>query len=255
MTEREKERQMDATDHSLQTRQARETQREFLIRTGKITPFSRMSGLERGQGDAGEEELATMLEAKEMRSHQFLRAPGFESATSGATSTTSVTSGSSDIETDDVPRTRKRKRLVRPDRTDVKADSDDDYAQIHEEELDDEDGLLLQSADDDDEDSPRSRKKRDDLSNLDDGNERHYLDRLEKWSQKRSTARSRANPDQEYDDEELEWRLPHPTIDDLSFDGGFKIPGDIHPSLFDYQKTCVQWLWELHCQKGRWNNW
>ena len=151
--------------------------------------------------------------------------------------------------TDDVPRTRKRKRLVRPDRTDVKADSDDDFAQTHEEELDDEDGLLLQSADDDDEDSPKSRKKRDDLSNLDDGNERHYLDRLEKWSEKRSTARSRANPDQEYDDEELEWHLPHPTIDDLSFDGGFRIPGDIHPSLFDYQKTCVQWLWELHCQK------
>ena len=242
---------MDAdTDHSLHNRQAHETQREFLIRTGKITPFSRMSGLERGHEDAGEEELATMLEEKEMRSHQFLRAPGFESTTSGATSATSVTSGSSDIETDDFPRTRKRKRLVRAGRRNTKSESDDDYAQTHEEQLeDDEDGSLLPQEDDDDEDAPRSRKKRDDLSNLDDGNEQHYVDRLGKWSGKRSAARTRANPDQEYDDEESEWHLPHPTVDDLSFDGGFRIPGDIHPSLFDYQKTCVQWLWELHCQK------
>ena len=80
---------------------------------------------------------------------------------------------------------RKRKRLVRPGRRDINADSDDDYAQTHEEELeDDEDGLVIPRDDDDDEDTPRSRKKRDDLSNLDDGNERHYLDRLEKWSAK-----------------------------------------------------------------------
>ena len=250
ITERENEQKMDAdTDHSLQTRQARETQREFLIRTGKITPFSRMYGLERGTGDAGEEELATMLEEKEMRSHQFLRAPGFESTTSGATSAASVTS-SSDIEAaDEVPRSRKRKRLVRPDRAMIKAESDDDYAQNYEEELEDDEDEILLPRDDDDEDTLASRKKRDDLSNLDDGNERHYLERLEKWSNKRSATRTRANPDQEYDEEELEWHLPHPTIDDLSFDGGFKIPGDIHPSLFDYQKTCVQWLWELHSQK------
>src|ERR1700737_749341 len=97
--ERENERRMDAgTDHSLQTRQARETEREFLIRTGKITPFSRMSGLEKGPDDPGEEELANMLEEKETKSHQFLRAPGFESATSAAS--TSVTS-SSDVDAEE----------------------------------------------------------------------------------------------------------------------------------------------------------
>ena len=248
MEDRENERTMSAeTDPSLQTRQPTETQREFLIRTGKITPFSRISGLERLVGDAGEEELATMLEEKEMRSHQFLRAPGFESTTSGATSAASTSS--SDVETAD-DRSRKRKRLIRPGRTNIKTESDDDYAETHEEELeDDENELLIPRDDDDDDEPPLSRKKKDDLSNLDDGNERHYLDRIDKWSQKRSSARSRANPDQEYDDEVEEWHLPHPTIPDLPFDGGFSIPGDIHPSLFDYQKTCVQWLWELHCQK------
>jgi DNA excision repair protein ERCC-6 len=243
MTERENERRMDAdTDHTLQSRQARETEREFLIRTGKITPFSRMSGLERGVDDVGEEELANMLEEKETRSHQFLRAPGFESTTS-----TSVTS-SSDVEAED-PSPRKRKRLVRPGRTTIKVDSDDDYAQTHEMEIEDDEDNLVEEEDDDDGETLVSRKKRDDLSNLDDGNEPHYLDRLEKWADKRSSARARVNPDTIYDDEELEWHLPHPTIADLSFDGGFKLPGDIHPSLFDYQKTCVQWLWELHCQK------
>jgi DNA excision repair protein ERCC-6 len=252
MADRDNERSMDVdTDNNLQTRQASETQREFLIRTGKITPFSRMSGLERGTGDAGEDELARMLEEKEKRSHQFLRAPGFESTTSGATSATSVTSSSDIEETDEVVQPRKRKRLVRPSRTGIKTDSDDDYGQTHEQELeDDEEEIITPDNDDDDDDDTRtSRKKRDDLSNLDDGNEQHYLGRLEKWSDKRSTARMRANPNQEYDGEEPEWRLPHPTINDLSFEGGFKIPGDIHPSLFDYQKTCVQWLWELHCQK------
>lgn len=235
------------TAPSLQTRQATETQREFLIRTGKITPFSRMSGLERGVGDAGEEELATMLEEKELRSHQFLRAPGFESTTSGATSATSASS--SDVDTGD-DRSKKRKRLVRPSRTNIKTESDDDYAETHEEELeDDENELLLARDEDDDDEPPLSRKKKDDLSNLDDGNERHYHDRIQRWSQKRSSARTRANPDQEFEEDEEEWHLPHPTIADLSFDGGFRIPGDIHPSLFDYQKTCVQWLWELHCQK------
>jgi len=248
MKDRENERNADSTtDTSLQTRQTGESQREYLIRTGKITPFSRMSGLERIPRDAGEEELATMLEEKEERSHQFLRAPGFETPTSGATT---ATSGSSDIEVSEDSRSRKRKRVVRPGRTGIKIDSDDDYAQTHEEELeDDEDQLLRADIDDDDEGIPSSRKKREDLSNLDDGNENHYLSRLERWSEKRASARARANPDKEYDEEELEWHLPHPTIPDLEFDGGFRLPGDIHPSLFDYQKTCVQWLWELHCQK------
>jgi DNA excision repair protein ERCC-6 len=43
--------------------------------------------------------------------------------------------------------------------------------------------------------------------------------------------------------------LPHPDVADTALDRGFKIPGDIYPSLFDYQKTGVQWLYELHTQQ------
>ncbi|GEQ71302.1 hypothetical protein JCM33374_g4984 [Metschnikowia sp. JCM 33374] len=46
-----------------------------------------------------------------------------------------------------------------------------------------------------------------------------------------------------------EWQLPHPTIPDAVLNDQFRLPGDVFPSLFDYQKTCVQWLWELYAQK------
>lgn len=49
-------------------------------------------------------------------------------------------------------------------------------------------------------------------------------------------------------DPSLEMTNPHPNIPDAELEGGFRIPGDIYSNLFDYQKTCTQWLWELHCQ-------
>lgn len=37
---------------------------------------------------------------------------------------------------------------------------------------------------------------------------------------------------------------------DVTFEGGFTIPGTIFSKLFDYQKTGVKWLWELHTQRA-----
>lgn len=37
---------------------------------------------------------------------------------------------------------------------------------------------------------------------------------------------------------------------DVVLDGGLKIPAQIYEKLFDYQKTGVKWMWELHCQKA-----
>ncbi|ORX56438.1 hypothetical protein DM01DRAFT_1020853 [Hesseltinella vesiculosa] len=42
--------------------------------------------------------------------------------------------------------------------------------------------------------------------------------------------------------------LPHPEYPDINIEK-LNVPGDIWADLFDYQKTCVQWLWELHQQK------
>src|SRR5690606_11491182 len=36
--------------------------------------------------------------------------------------------------------------------------------------------------------------------------------------------------------------------EEILLEGGYKIPAKLYDSLFDYQKTAVKWLWELHCQ-------
>lgn len=38
--------------------------------------------------------------------------------------------------------------------------------------------------------------------------------------------------------------------EDVVFDGGFKVPGSIYGRLFDYQRTGLKWLWELHGQRA-----
>lgn len=37
---------------------------------------------------------------------------------------------------------------------------------------------------------------------------------------------------------------------DVAFQGGYRIPIDIYSKLFDYQRTAIKWLWELHNQKA-----
>ncbi|KAK3067792.1 DNA repair protein rhp26 [Teratosphaeriaceae sp. CCFEE 6253] len=114
----------------------------------------------------------------------------------------------------------------------------------------------------------------DDLAGIDDGDESVYQERLRSWVSRRRAAREKvkakqsssttvlpAESDAQSDEpvpdddnetaphEQAEWHLPHPTRPDAPFDAGFRIPGDIFPSLFDYQKTGVQWLWELYSQQ------
>ena len=39
-------------------------------------------------------------------------------------------------------------------------------------------------------------------------------------------------------------------VADVAFQGGYRIPGDIYAKLFDYQRTAIKWLWELHTQQA-----
>lgn len=78
---------------------------------------------------------------------------------------------------------------------------------------------------------------------VDDGDEYHYQQRLKKWISSRSSYRT--NDD---DLETPEWLKPHPKIPDTKLNDDFRVPGDIFPLLFTYQKTCVQWLSELYQQ-------
>ncbi|KAH8910314.1 hypothetical protein BR93DRAFT_943976 [Coniochaeta sp. PMI_546] len=243
-----------------------ETQREYLIRTGKITPFARVGGprpegLEGDLADAiinaEEEAVAERLEQQsgyEPRSHQNLRLPGFAEEPDSASSSV--------VESEFSLRPRKKRRVVKEDA------SDEDFTPSAVSEAA-ESPSAVEFIDDDDEledfdmtnMTPKAKRKREakgadgkiDLSNIDDGNEAVYQQRLEDWCSRRSRARKRhqerLGQSVEEDNDEPEWFKPSPDHPDHYFENGLKLPGDIYPSLFDYQKTGVQWLAELYAQK------
>ena len=254
-------------------RMPNESQRDFLIRTGKITPFSRMParGSEGLNGDLtealmdAEEEVVgeepIMAESSEPRSHQNLRLPGFADAPNGVLATTESEFGL---------RPRKKQRLavnstVKSSKR--KSSTDDETADSFTPGASDED---LELDDDEDEEADAfmtekgSKKRRKsgkvkveekvDLTGIDDGNEEMYQARLQSWVDKRSAARQRTIQGTEdrvgaENDTEEEWFKPCPDAPDHQFDNGLKLPGDIYPALFDYQKTGVQWLGELFAQQ------
>ncbi|CAO3597105.1 unnamed protein product [Absidia cylindrospora] len=95
----------------------------------------------------------------------------------------------------------------------------------------------------------------------DDGNDSNYTKRLENWISNRKLLRYRESTDENVPLDELDERMTaqgmdsdseiyeaHPDYPDTRF-GELRVPGEIWSNLFDYQKTCVQWLWELHNQK------
>ncbi|CAK7894067.1 DNA repair and recombination protein Rad26p [[Candida] anglica] len=174
-----------------------ETEREFLIRTGKITAFGNENFFQ--SGDQGDEEQA--------KSHTNLRAPGFYE------------------------------------------EDNDREKETGNNEMNDDDDYNHSDESDSDEDSGASSSR-----NVDDGDELVFQQRLRRWVRQRSKQRNKENTQMEDDepsgeDIDEEWHKPHPSIPDSVLNETFKLPGDIYPSLFDYQKTCVQWLWELYSQK------
>jgi len=310
-------------EESASRKMPNESQRDFLIRTGKITPFSKMPGRSLGRSESNLQDVLLDAEYGEREdesgpdedpvleplSHRNLVQPGF------------VDNDTSDT-TPDAPngpeRPVKRRRLHQgPAQTSslklngnsrpniVQSDGDETSSSEEEEdiafvpELDERGiGALGQSEDDSDgglqddwsdlDTGPTPSQKRkstshakatqnEDLTGLDDGNEKLYQNRLRSWVNRRSAARERSNnsensrvneesnslPDsgilsghsqhgtiaQNDGVVDEEWYMPHPTRTDTEFDGGYRVPGDIYPSLFDYQKTGVQWLWELYSQQ------
>lgn len=88
------------------------------------------------------------------------------------------------------------------------------------------------------------------LEDQDDGDEYLYKLRLSAWLRERKTLRENLSWQPiKGDNETKEWFKKLPEFKDAILNDAFKVPGEIFSKLFDYQKTCVQWLWELHCQK------
>lgn len=276
-------------------RMAGESERDFLIRTGKITAFGNTSGFKTETG----------------QSHVFLRAPGFGTERENRqealmekkvkTEDQSVSETLQDqtdqndqqiqpklesletqkspeeIETHDYPQIDipgTTEAQLNPeslesytediedhlnDLEDKAQDSDADYkANIEAIDVDSESENEIpqkrRRAISELESEPESEAKSDSEveaqtveANIDDGNEDYYQKRLQEWVSRRSALRNE-NGKEEHNDKP-EWFLPHPSVADAVLDSRFRLPGDIHPALFEYQKTCVQWLWELYCQK------
>lgn len=297
-----------------------ESQREYLIRTGKITPFSKLgrqllrtsSSLGDVLMDAeeeGDEEMPEDEEPEEPvpepRSHRNLLAPGFEpeDTTDAAANTDTDAEIARRLQEEEFaserPAKRRRLQSRRQARESSEAPSptgdDSDAAYAPEEDIRSAGhaGASDESMDEEAEGDfpldtaplpkPKGRKGKkakavqdtttqEDIAGIDDGNESVYKKRLNSWVQRRSHARQRHKEQQapteqrETDaqgvkeeepesrlanvaEHQGEWHLPHPTRTDTVFEGGFHIPGDIYPALFDYQKTGVQWLWELYSQQ------
>ncbi|TAQ86775.1 hypothetical protein B7494_g4896 [Chlorociboria aeruginascens] len=252
-------------------RMPNESQRDFLIRTGKITPFSRMPkrGPEGLNGDLTEalmdaeeeveDEQPGIVEAAEPRSHQNLRLPGFAET---------AESGISTPESEFSLRPRKRRR-IQDDTSERIRKTPSDADDVFTPEPTDQDLGELDGDEEDDNHlmTSRTSKRRPiarttkveekvDLGSIDDGNEQMYQARLRSWIDKRDAARRRTLQQDQDDSEDTtfeiqmeEWFKPCPDAPDHQFENGIKLPGDIYPALFDYQKTGVQWLGELFTQQ------
>ena len=273
--ERMKERENDVgaaeqQDTTSTGRLPTETQRDFLIRTGKITPFSKFGLSTHGESsatlqgalfdaeeepDIGETELG--IDGGKSMSHRHLRQPGFASDF--------VDSAAEDEIDSDQP--RKRRRIAKEASKNEDSSYDEDLV---------EDEVFTESEEEIDEEMPSTAGKKrrtsrkasvpeddevEDFRGIDDGTEHIYRSRLQRWAMRRRKARTRLAQIKEetdrddFDEEdpatiaEEESYLSHPDIPDTQIDDGYQLPGDIYPSLFDYQKTGVQWLYELHTQQ------
>lgn len=259
---RHRENPLDDPKLSKSNRLPGESHREYLIRTGKITPFAKVGG-PRPPGiegqlaetilDAEEEATAQQFgeEDKGPTSHQSLRRPGFADELEAETTESDKVA----VESEFSLRPRKKRRVKRE--SSPSADFEPEGTSGSEDN-----GVWQQGTEDDlVRDQRRSAKAKAkateqdqiDLSKIDDGNEIYYRKRLNDWVSRRSRARKArrqsADGDADHsDDDEEEWFKPAPDFPDHDFGDGLKLPGDIHPSLFGYQKTGVQWLAELHKQ-------
>lgn len=244
--------QQDSDGKTTSERMTGESERDYLVRTGKITAFGNTNAF---------------ASSNESQSHVNLRAPGF-----APENTSQIGEVKPEL----------RDSLIAADKT---VPADEEITVKTEEELpeivevddyeDEEEDIQpkkrrKKTSDDEYEEEPVSNEEADGedvvdeeidlesgpatpipetltMRNVDDGDELVYQQRLQNWIRQRSLLRGKSQNESENGKEE--WNLPHPTIPDAVLDANYRLPGDVYPSLFEYQKTCVQWLWELYSQK------
>ncbi|KAJ6024866.1 DNA repair protein rhp26 [Penicillium herquei] len=240
-----------------------ETRRDYLLRTGQITPFETVESdaaagpsatLHDVLADAVDKQTAEEEQEKARKdaSHRNLTRPDLAFA--------DVT------KTDQIEPSRKRRKLDTIASTSATRDSS--QSQKRRTSTSSSSSYVASPTPDDDDympetlpeksepakrkatkaTSPNSQSELQALGNFDDGKESVYKKRLEIWTRTRSTLRRQEHPEAKDDPNQPEWEKRHPKYPDLELPHDLKIPGDIAHHLFPYQKTGVQWLWELHQQ-------
>ncbi|KAI9141699.1 SNF2 family N-terminal domain-containing protein [Paraphysoderma sedebokerense] len=118
--------------------------------------------------------------------------------------------------------------------------------EVEEEYLDDD----VSSDDLDDEtESQKRHRVQHSSTHYDDGDEPLYQNRLFNWARRRYMLRHHEFTDRYPDfDPEEESHLPS-RHGEVALSDALKIPCEIYDSLFQYQRTCLTWLWELHSQE------
>ncbi|KAL0084706.1 SNF2 family N-terminal domain-containing protein [Phycomyces blakesleeanus] len=266
LKEREEERIRSASGETVNKNLRRhdETQKEYLIRTGKITPFAKEADFENDIQSSSSGPSAPSLPGSEGHPMAFKHTvePSFISNTDESVNVPKDTFP--DLYNFAEKNTQKQKAI-----------SDDEYGASEEEnENEDEDEPYINEENIEDEDAyndlkqrRKNKKAEDSIRDLfeDDGNEAHYQKRLKRWLQARKTTIYRVNtpgaenlPLEEFEeciksqpdlDPSTEIYQPNPAYEDAHFDNRMRVPGELWNVLFDYQKTCIRWLWELHCQE------
>ena len=66
----------------------------------------------------------------------------------------------------------------------------------------------------------------------------------------RQSGRTMHDSDEEYANYEETAEEDRNVSEEVEFAGGLSIPGDTYERLLPHQKTCLKWLWELHCQRA-----
>ncbi|KAL7747064.1 DNA repair protein rhp26 [Sorochytrium milnesiophthora] len=238
---------VEAGSSSLRPGAGEETERERLIRTGKITPF------------ATDQDVAHLTSSSPQKVGRNVAL----AATLAVPS--SPLAERSDLSDQEPAAGHKRKRRLVRHTSAYSSESDDDAYVDQSPRASDED----ESAEDasaEDVPSAGSAKKQYTDFYPDDGDETVYQERLQKWAKRRYRQRTgkRDYDGEDGDDVSLqgagedaggapfdadrEMFLPS-DVPDVQIADQLRLPGEVHASLFQYQQTCLRWLWELHRQQ------
>jgi len=255
------DRIQERSRHGQQASMSQQEQRDELIRTGKMTPFTANQGQAAG--------------AEDLPDHRPVRT-FFPSAVMAELASSDndehADNGNSDQE-DEGTHVRKRSRVVRDKRERSKRQAVQDNGEsdeYHDDNNEEEDDDLSSSSEED----ARSRNA---IEYRDDGDEVAYRERLHRWVRQRRLDRMQARSNRNTsaveedeasnesgvssdDDDNVDPDDREPTAEEIEQEGkrksignpdavygnGYRLPGEIYSRLFEYQRIGVKWLWELH---------